>query len=125
MGVGGEQTKACTDAVANKHKKYRVVETLANMQAAAFQNSKPLKFVAGVLTHQGEFSSEFFDFIRLCAFKFKSLKFVSPDLCGFTPSQASARFLSDFKNAIYCSLANGFGRQLVVSAAVGRFGSLQ
>ena len=104
------ESKACAAASRKKHKKYHFIETLANIQAASFGNSSPLVFVAAVLTHRGEFSSDFLDLIEFCAARFKALRKASPDICGLSHSQATARFRGTFKTAIYCALVNGFGR---------------
>jgi len=113
------ETYACRKAVQRKHRKYDIIQTLANIQASAYGVSRPLTFIAAIITHRGELSSELMNFVSSCTARFKALKKLSPAMCGLTPSQAAAKYRSDLKTALYCQMARGWGRQLVATRAMG------
>jgi hypothetical protein len=110
---------AVAKAVAGKHKRYGLIETLANIQAAGFGPQLPLKFVAGVVTHRGEMASELIDAIEYCTGRFKAGLRTCPDIDGHTPPRAAAAFRTRFKHALCVQIAGGFGRQLLATSAMG------
>jgi hypothetical protein len=119
IGAVPGESYACAQTSKKKHAKYHIVEVLANIQASAFGVNRPLKFAAAVMTHRGELSPEFMDFIEVCAARFKSLRRAMPDGTGYSPSQAATSFRNRFKTALCCQMARGFGRQLVATRVMG------
>lgn len=110
---------AVAKAVSQKHKKYGLIETLANIQAAGAGPQLPLKFVAGVMTHRCEMATELVDSIEYCTGRYKAGLRVTPDIDGRTPARAAASFRARFKQALCAQMVAGFGRQLLATSAMG------
>lgn len=102
-------------AVKLKRKKYGLIESLANIQAAGFGPALPLKFVAAVITHRCEMASEFINFIEYCVGRYKSRLRITPDIDGNSPAKAGALFRGQFKTDICVQVAKGFGQQLLAT----------
>jgi hypothetical protein len=101
-----------------KHKKYGLIETLANLQALGAGPSLPLKFIAAVITHRCEFSAEFINYIEACTGRYKNNLKLVPDIDGRTPAKAAMVFRSRFMLALCVQMARGFGHQLIATAAM-------
>ena len=110
---------AVAKAVSLKRKKYGLIETLANVQAAGAGPQLRLKFVAGVMTHRCEMAGELVDSIEYCTGRYKAGLRVVPDVDGRAPAKAAASFRARFKQALCAQMVGGFGRQLLATSAMG------
>ena len=111
-------------AVKLKHKTYGLIETLANVQAAGFGASRPVKLVAAAVTHQGEMSNEFLNLITKAVGRYRSNLRLYPDIDGNTASKAATIYRSSFKGAVCAQMARGFGRQLLATAGMSLAASI-
>ena len=111
-------------AVKLKHKTYGLIETLANVQAAGFGASRPVKFVAAAITHQGEMSSEFLNLVTKAVGRYRSSLRLHPDIDGNTAAKAASIYRGSFKGAVCAQMARGFGRQLLATAGMSLAASI-
>ena len=80
-------------AVKLKHKTYGLIETLANVQAAGFGASRPVKFVAAAITHQGEMSNEFLNLVTKAVGRYRNSLRLHPDIDGNTAAKAASIYI--------------------------------
>ena len=112
------ESPAVKAAVADKHKTYGLIETLANAQAFGSGPRVRLKFVAGVITHRCEMASELIDAIEYCTGRYKARLRVTPHIDGLTPAKAAANYRTQFKTDLCVQMAKGFGRQLLATVSM-------
>jgi hypothetical protein len=102
----------------SKTKIYGIIESLANIQAEGFGPELPMKFVPAVITHRGEFGTQFMDAIEYCVLRYKAFLRVTPHIDGLTPARAAADYRRQFKTDLCVQMAKGFGRQLLSTVSM-------
>ena len=95
-----------------KFQHYDLMRLYASRQVKRGIRKHQPKFMAGIISHTGEFSKGIFDIVKLIADKAKQLALITPSIDGLTPARFSAEIRTRFKDALAtCNaigLANAF-----------------
>ena len=83
-----------------KFKHYALMRLLASRQVKRGMRKFNPTFLAGIISHTGEFSKGVFDIVELIANNAKKLTTITPSLDGLTPARVSAEIRTRFKDAL-------------------------
>ena len=100
-----------TDAVKRKYNTYSLLTQLAVLQHAKRARRCRPKFLACIISHEGEMSSDVFTLIEDLT-KLVKKAAAADFLLGYSPVQIAAQFRRRAKDRIATAVAAGFGRTL-------------
>ena len=109
MSTQNSPTVAAT--VKKKFATYSLMTSIAALQKAKRVRDFVPRFMACVVSHEGEMSSDVFAIIEELA-KCVRVNALTDTSCGYPPAQVSAEFRRRAKDRIATAVAAGFGRAL-------------
>ena len=106
-----QNSPAVAATVKKKFATYSLMTNLAKLQKAKRAREFASQFLACVVSHEGEMSSDVFLIIEQLALCVRA-NAENDATCGYPPAQVSAEFRRRAKDSVATAIATGFGRAL-------------